>query len=302
MSNRRKQKQKKKKTKLLSISIGILLLLIVLLTIGYLQYASPGKAIAVTTERVSKKNIESSISTSGTVTSNKKQDEFANGTITNIFVSTGDKVTVGTNLFEIQDTSTGTTSTITAKIDGTVTQINYSINDTVISDEDKQPIISINNLDDIYVSTEIPSSQIEKVKTEQKAKITIGDKTYNGTVNNIDLVAKQTTTDNNKYFTTKVKIDDPTDISFLGVDASVDIITATIDDTLSAPIKALSFDSGRPIMYKLDTDKNKVKKVYVELGIQNEINVQILSGLKDSDEVVTFSNAPLYDSAHISIK
>jgi len=55
-------------------------------------------------------------------------------------------------------------------------------------------------------------------------------------------------------------------------------------------------------MYKLDSDKNKVKKVYVELGIQNEINVQILSGLKDSDEVVTFSNAPLYDSAHISIK
>ena len=68
--------------------------------------------------------------------------------------------------------------------------------------------------------------------------------------------------------------------------ANMDIITAEVDDVLAVPIRAIKYDGSRVYVFMLDgTD---LKEVDVEIGVAGDQYVEILSGLKEGDEVVTY--------------
>jgi len=72
-----------------------------------------------------------------------------------------------------------------------------------------------------------------------------------------------------------------------GMTARVLAVMETRKNILKMPLSALFEDKGRYFVYLYDPKTNKAKKVDVFCGIRNEMEVQILGGLKEGDSVYT---------------
>ena len=78
-----------------------------------------------------------------------------------------------------------------------------------------------------------------------------------------------------------------------GMFAEAQLVTNSANNVLVVPAEAVNTDN---CVYVLQDD-NTVKKVEVKVGMSNEKYVQVVSGLKIGDTVVTTGNHLLYDGA-----
>ncbi len=126
---------------------------------------------------------------------------------------------------------------------------------------------------------------IESVEIGQKARVTMGQTVYDGTVSFISPVA--TTADSSGKPKVKVEIsfDDNKARPTIGLEASVQIFTKEEANVLSISDKAVySGDEGKYVYVLKD---GKAQKQEVEIGASGEGYTQILSGLSEGDTVIT---------------
>jgi len=81
-----------------------------------------------------------------------------------------------------------------------------------------------------------------------------------------------------------------------GMYAKVLIDTSGAQSALSIPLSAVIPSNGVEVVYTV-TDENKAKRVEVTTGISDETYVQILSGLKAGEKVVTKGNTLISDGS-----
>ena len=71
------------------------------------------------------------------------------------------------------------------------------------------------------------------------------------------------------------------------------------------PLSVIYYDNGSPYVYLLEKGEGEngtIKKQSVELGLQGEEKVEILSGLSEKDLVVSSWNNEMYDGAKVRLK
>ena len=151
-----------------------------------------------------------------------------------------------------------------------------------------ESIISIISFNKFQVEVDIPEADVGKVSQQDPTEITLDafpDYKFLGKVIKID--PAETIIQGVVYYKVTVGFDEPDKRMKSGMTANVDIITETKENVLAVPQGAVLAKDGQKIVRILEG--KDIKEVKVETGIRGSRGeIEILSGLKEGDRVITF--------------
>lgn len=84
-----------------------------------------------------------------------------------------------------------------------------------------------------------------------------------------------------------------------GVKVKITMMTQHADDVMTVPIDAVYHESEKSYVYSYDN--GKAKKLYVETGLFNDEVIEIISGLNDSDKIITTWSSQLRDGVEVNV-
>ena len=217
-------------------------------------------------------------------------------------------------------------TTIYSPVDGVVSKLSVQIGERVLGTQQfaGTEIMTISDLSQLDVNVDVNENDINRIKLGDSSKIEVDafyGKTFGGKVIEIGSSANVvgTNADQVTNFTVKVRISADSYKALLVKTASNQVpfrpgLTATVDintnhtNSLSVPIQSVTTRQEKKDstgVKKQDDDKSKpaisepvkeyvfvykagkVKQVLVTTGIQDDTYIQVLSGLKSGDEVVS---------------
>ena len=218
-------------------------------------------------------------------------------------------------------------TTIYAPADGTISVLNVELGERVLGTQQMAgtEILRVANLNNMEVEVDVNENDIVKIKVGDKANVEVDaylKKQFKGIVTSISNSASSTlTADQVTNFKVKVRIlkesyqdlleGKPSTYSPFrpGMTATVDIITNSKSNILTVPISAVVVKSDTAAVKEIKvedpneekskpkSDKkfecvfvkvgNKAKIRVIKTGIQDDTNIEVLSGLKKGDVVIT---------------
>jgi RND family efflux transporter MFP subunit len=204
-------------------------------------------------------------------------------------------------------------TTIVAPMSGIVINLEIEEGEIVTSGRSafsqSPPIMEIVDLSQMVVKTSINEVDMEKLKLGQKAEIEIRaypDRVYSGEVREVSPSGQPR--DNIIYFEVVIAVLGSPEELRPGMTADVNIIVSEKKDVLLLPIEAVEIERERGaegrserryyvMLAKNGKESESAKngssegtKTYVEVGEQNDMQIEILSGLSEGDQV--FVEAP----------
>ena len=165
--------------------------------------------------------------------------------------------------------------------DGIVTE-SFVANGSVVGKG--SPLFTVESSRDIKVDVGISKYDIGKIEIGQKADINIAGRDYTGTVYEIKRLAEATNSDKAKV-TVSVRFDEPDEKVYIGLEADVKIRTYEKEGVMTIPAEAFYSDDDGDYCYTIED--GKVAKKYVTVGVEAEDFIEITSGLKNGDIVIT---------------
>ena len=184
-------------------------------------------------------------------------------------------------------------TTVTAPIDGILLSRDVEIGDAVSSilvmGSAATLVMTIGDTSEVYVKGKVDESDIGKVYLNQPARIKVEsfkDKTFTGKVTKISPMG--TEKDNVTTFEVRVSINNPGGELKAAMTANAEIILEEHKNVLQIPEGALMYDKDKKASVEVPdpSAKDGKKKVAVQVGISNGAKAEILSGLKEGDQVV----------------
>ena len=184
-------------------------------------------------------------------------------------------------------------STIVAPIDGLVLSRDVEVGDAVSSilvmGSAATQIMTIGDIHEVYVLGKVDESDIGKVTLNQPARIKVEsfkDKTFNGKVTKIAPMGVEK--DNVTTFEVRVSIDNASGELKTTMTANAEIILEEHPNVLTVPEAAIIYDKDKKAYVELVDPKAKdgKKKISITAGISNGSKTEVLSGLKEKDQVV----------------
>ncbi len=194
-------------------------------------------------------------------------------------------------------------TTINAPMDGTVVYTSVEEGQTVNANQTTPTIIELAKLDTMTVKAEISEADVIFVHRGQTAVFTIlgqPNKQYQGTLRAIEPGptimdgddSDLTITDSDAiYYNAVFDVDNPEGILRIGMTAQVSIVLEQSKDALLIPAQVLQ-KAGRGAYTVPVLENGQVLQKPVTVGINNKVNVEILSGLKEGDQVILGSAIP----------
>ena len=218
-------------------------------------------------------------------------------------------------------------TTIYSPADGTISVLNVELGERVLGTQQMAgtELLRVANLNNMEVEVDVNENDIVKIKIGDEANVEVDaylKKKFKGVVTSISNSASSTlTSDQVTNFKVKVRIlkesyqdlleGKPASYSPFrpGMTATVDIITKTKTNVLAVPISSVvvksdttavkDFKVEDPNEKKADSksdkkfecvfvkvgDKAKIK--VIKTGIQDDTNIEVMSGLKSGDVVIT---------------
>lgn len=218
-------------------------------------------------------------------------------------------------------------TTIYAPADGTISVLNVELGERVLGTQQMAgtEILRVANLNNMEVEVDVNENDIVKIKVGNEAKVEVDaylKKQFKGVVTSISNSASSTlTADQVTNFKVKIRILKESYQDLLtgkpatyspfrpGMTATVDIITQTRRNVVAVPISAVVVKSDTTATkgYKMEdsengnsapkSDKkmecvfvkagNKAKIRIIKTGIQDDTNIEVVSGLKKGETIIT---------------
>jgi HlyD family secretion protein len=218
-------------------------------------------------------------------------------------------------------------TTIYSPNDGTISKLNVELGERILGTQQMAgtELLRVANLNNMEVEVDVNENDIVKINIGDETKIQVDaylKKEFKGIVTSISNSASTTTTaDQVTNFKVKVRILKESYLDLIegkpatyspfrpGMTATVDIITKRKENVIGVPISAVVVKSDTSATKKFEmpednkdqvkskSDKkyecvfvkvgDKVKIRIVKTGIQDDTNIEILSGLKKGDEIIT---------------
>ncbi|NFP92968.1 efflux RND transporter periplasmic adaptor subunit [Clostridium sporogenes] len=190
-----------------------------------------------------------------------------------------------------------------ADIDGIVTEVNAQAGGTGTAG---QPLVVVENVDDLKVAVSLGKYDSTKVKKGMKAFVKNDDKKYEAKVDFIAPTAKKTvkeagagneTTLDCEIYLSKNNSKDLR----VGFDVDVDILLGESKNVLKIPLESIKTDKyNKSHVYVVQ--EGKVKEKPVQLGIQSDMEAEIISGLKSGEKVILNPNASIKTGVSVEEK
>ena len=238
-------------------------------------------------EQIKEKDLKTYYTFSGDVVAknSKTVESSSEVTIEEILVKAGDMVKDGDTLFK---TTSG--NRIKAKMDGMVSEI---LINTDVKYPSSTQLATIIDADSLQVEIKVDEYDVNSIKIGDDAEIYVNalDKTVDGKVINL---SKSATVENGiSYFRAVIELEETEDV-LPGMSTEVKIVKAEAKNAKTVSVNALEFDAdNQPYVYVKSSNGTPVEKA-VSIGINDGASVEIKSGLKDSD-IVLSSNAGVFN-------
>lgn len=194
---------------------------------------------------------------------------------------------------------------IKSPIAGTVTRVNVNIGRYANDTENAAPMFVVEDLQNLKMDVRISEYDISKIQVGQKVTITaevLGNDSVEGTVSRISPTG-ELKDPTSKEMVIPVQIDVKKENSKLiaGVTAKAKIEIQKKENVLSVPIDSILEDPTTGDSFVMFLEGTTLKKVPVELGIEGDFNVEIVSGnLKIDDQVVLNPTFEMTDGMEVT--
>ena len=182
---------------------------------------------------------------------------------------------------------------IISPIDGIVLSRDVQMGDAVSSilvlGSSATLVMTLGDTSEVYVKGKVDESDIGKVYLGQPARIKVEsfkDKTFDGKVTKISPMGVEK--DNVTTFEVRVSIQNPGGELKAEMTANAEIILEEHKNVLQIPEGAILYDKDKKASVEIPNPKGKEgkDKVAVNIGISNGAKTEVLSGLKEGDQVV----------------
>jgi HlyD family secretion protein len=182
---------------------------------------------------------------------------------------------------------------IESPIDGVVLSRDVEMGDAVSSilvlGSSATLVMTLGDTSQVYVKGKVDESDIGKVYLGQPARIKVEsfkDKTFNGVVTKISPMGVEK--DNVTTFEVRVSINNPGGELKAEMTANAEIILEEHKNVLQIPEGAIIYDKDKKASVEIPDPKAKdgKKKVALSIGISNGAKTEVLSSLKEGDQVV----------------
>jgi HlyD family secretion protein len=182
---------------------------------------------------------------------------------------------------------------IESPIDGVVLSRNVEMGDAVSSilvlGSSATLVMTLGDTSQVYVKGKVDESDIGKVYLGQPARIKVEsfkDKTFNGVVTKISPMGVEK--DNVTTFEVRASINNPGGELKAEMTANAEIILEEHKNVLQIPEGAIIYDKDKKASVEVPdpSAKDGKKKMAVNIGISNGAKTELLSGLKEGDQVV----------------
>jgi HlyD family secretion protein len=182
---------------------------------------------------------------------------------------------------------------IESPIDGVVLSRDVEMGDAVSSilvlGSSATLVMTLGDTSSVYVKGKVDESDIGKVYLGQPARIKVEsfkDKTFNGVVTKISPMGVEK--DNVTTFEVRVSINNPGGELKAEMTANAEVILEEHKNVLQIPEGSIIYDKDKKASVEVpdSSGKDGKKKVAVNIGISNGAKTELLSGLKEGDQVV----------------
>ena len=243
------------------------------------------------TSRVEKADIVQKVSVPGHVFSARTTEVRApfEGYVQKVFVRIGDKVEKGAALISIVETLNlvgQDVYPIRAPFAGTVTQVLATVGQNVSKDSNASGILlRVDDLTKMYVNADVPELDYVHIQIGFQVLVkapAILNRMYHASVVDRALAPNS----QNGYsrdkveYTIKLEVTDHDKQLRPGMSVISDIVVAERKGALSLPLDFVERDNENCFVTKVNGEKVKIK-----VGIQDDMHVEILEGLKEGDIV-----------------
>jgi HlyD family secretion protein len=182
---------------------------------------------------------------------------------------------------------------IVSPIDGIVLSRDVQMGDAVSSilvlGSSATLVMTLGDTSEVYVKGKVDESDIGKVYLGQPARIKVEsfkDKTFTGKVTKISPMGVEK--DNVTTFEVRVSIQNPGGELKAEMTANAEVILEEHKNVLQIPEGAILYDKDKKASVEIPNLKGKdgKEKIAVNIGISNGAKTEVLSGLKEGDQVV----------------
>jgi RND family efflux transporter MFP subunit len=139
----------------------------------------------------------------------------------------------------------------------------------------------------LMVRTNINEIDVARLKVGDEARVrvdSIRSMIVHGTIKRISTSASESAVDRTRFFPVDVVLDDTDERIRPGMSATVFVTLARTENVLALPVSGV-FSTADAVRYVFMTKGERYEVREIEAGIADNRRVQILSGLKDGDEV-----------------
>lgn len=280
-----KDSSKGKQVRKWAFRLGALVLVAVVGWIGWDAIRPLVMADAVTVYSaytVEEGAIETDMSFSATINVRSRQSAYASAdaTVQTIFVEDGQQVEKDDKLIQMSDGEI-----VRAEIQGTVNEISVRQGDTVLEGD---ALIDICDLQDLEVAITVDEYDIEKISVGQTCTVTVLplETSFETQISSINRVSESP--GSVAYYTVLANFTAPEQV-LPGMQATVSMDSNQVEDAAVLDMNALAFDEeNKPYVLSLKAD-GTYEPVYVEVGLNDGMKAEIVSGLEIGDTVYVVS-------------
>ena len=184
---------------------------------------------------------------------------------------------------------------IKAPISGVISEKNVNVGQII---NQGAVLAKINDISYVFATIQVPQEKINDIEVGKPAEVTLEDNNtvHNGTLDSIDLSGDSTL----RVFNCKIKMENSKKELLPGEYAKVNFSnTENNNKVITIPVSSLAGSEGD--YYVFINDNGVASKVSVDIGDADENNVEIISGVKEGDEIICTNMSSLKDGCKIDV-
>jgi HlyD family secretion protein len=182
---------------------------------------------------------------------------------------------------------------VTAPTDGMVAYVNYREGDEIIANEQSDQwslmLMDVYNTDEMYIYTTVSDLDVLYIAQDAPVTVTVDalpGETFEGEVMRLDSYTDYRTGET--VYNVQIKVEGREGLR-PGMNTNCFVDSGESLDTLLVPIEAVFEENGKQMVEVL-VGENEVEAVEIEVGLMNDMYVEVLSGLEEGQLVVTGSS------------
>jgi HlyD family secretion protein len=178
-----------------------------------------------------------------------------------------------------------------APFSGIVTAVNISVGDSAATAGAAGAAITIVDASELHLDVSVSENDVAQLREGQRAQVQIdalGSEVIEGVVSFVAPAA--TVVQNVTTYLVRVDLPATNDAIRVGMNATVDIATAEKENVLIVPASAVRSE-GMKRFVRLQRG-NTFEDVEITVGLSNDIEVEVVSGLQEGDVIATLGTPP----------